>query len=58
MTAQTEPIQPKPNWREVKLHRVALLLILIVGGLAALAASNVAVLWFTCNEQPATTTSD
>lgn len=46
MTAQTDPTRPRPHWREVKLHRVALLFVLIVGGLYALGALVSLGIWF------------
>jgi hypothetical protein len=45
MLSQTEPTKPKPAWREVRIWRVALLFFLIVGSLAALAATILAVMW-------------
>jgi hypothetical protein len=37
MTSRTEPGKPKPHWREVKLRRVALALVLVFAGSATLA---------------------
>jgi hypothetical protein len=46
VTSQTDQQKPKPHWREVKLRRVALLFVIIVGGLAALAVSHSVVTWY------------
>jgi hypothetical protein len=47
MASPTEPQKkPKPHWREVQLHRVALLFVIVVGGLWALAAAASFVVWF------------
>jgi hypothetical protein len=46
VTSQTDQQKPKPHWREVKLRRVALLFVIIVGGLAALKEAADFAIWF------------
>jgi hypothetical protein len=46
MTPPTEQKNPRPHWREVKLHRVVLLFILIVGGIFVLRQAVGFANWF------------
>jgi hypothetical protein len=46
VTSRTDQQKPRPHWREVKLHRVVLLFVIVVGGLWALAAATGFVIWF------------